>query len=317
MKITIFGSGGLGAYYGARLIEAGHEVCFIARGAHLEALKHDGLTVLSPVGDLKLDVVTATDDPADLDKQDLIIVAVKTWQLDTAAHSIIPLVAEHTVVLPFLNGVEAPGVLAGVLGKEHVVGGLSRIFSKIEAPGTIRHFNDSAYVEFGELNGKPSSPRCQSLAEAFQSAGVEAVISEDIQLNLWRKLILVSSWGGLGTLSQCTMGELRKYPETRELITLCAHEAQSVARAEGHILPDDLIDTMWRFYDELPDAASTSLSRDLLTNRPSELDAWHGVIVRLADRHGIDVPNQQFVYNALQPMQRAAVASYRQDPVSK
>ena len=143
------------------------------------------------------------------------------------------------------------------------------------------------------------------------------MISEDIQLNLWRKLILVSSWGGLGALSQCTMGELRKHPETRELITRCAHESQSVARAEGHIFPDNLIETMWRFFDELPATASTSLGRDLLANRPSELDAWHGVIVNLADCHGIDVPNQKFVYNALLPMQRAAVASYQQEPVSK
>jgi len=308
MKIAIFGSGGLGAYYGARFIERGHDVKFIARGAHLEALNTNGLTVHSPVGDLQLEV-TATSQPATLDTQDLVLVAVKTWQLETAAHSMVPLVAKHTMVLPFLNGVEAPDVLAGVLGEQHVLGGLSRIFSKIEAPGVIRHFSDSAYVEFGELNGQRDSARCESLKDVFQSAGVEAVISDDIRLNLWRKLILVSAWGGLGALSQCTMGELRKHPETRELITLCAQESQRVAYAEGHQFPDDLIDSMWAFYDALPEAASTSLSRDFLDNRPSELEAWHGVIVRLAERHGIDVPNQRFVYNALLPMERAASLS--------
>lgn len=308
MKIAIFGSGGLGAYYGARFIESGHEVSFIARGAHLDVLNTNGLTVYSPVGDLQLEV-TATSEPAELGKQDLVIVAVKTWQLEAAAYSMVPLVAEPTMVLPFLNGVEAPDVLSDVLGKQHVLGGLSRIFSKIEAPGVIRHFNDSAYVEFGELDKTSTSTRCESLKKAFESAGVEAVISDDIRMNLWRKLILVSAWGGLGALSQCTMGELRKHTETRELITLCAQESQSVAHAEGHQFPEDLIDSMWAFYDALPDAATTSLSRDFLDNKPSELEAWHGVIVRLANRHGIDVPNQRFVYNALLPMERAAALS--------
>jgi 2-dehydropantoate 2-reductase len=305
MKIAIFGSGGLGAYYGARFIESGHEVSFIARGAHLEALRNNGLTVYSPLGDLQLPV-TATSEPADLGTQDLVIVAVKTWQLEAAAHQMMPLVAEQTVVLPFLNGVEAPDVLANILGKNKVLGGLSRIFSQIEAPGVIRHFNDSAYVEFGELDATVASSRCQLLQDAFQSAGVETVISDDIRLNLWRKLTLVSAWGGLGALSQCTMGELRKHAETRELITLCAGEALSVAQAEGHRFPEDLIDTMWAFYDALPDHASTSLSRDIHDKRPSELEAWHGVIVKLAVQHGIDVPNQKLVYHALLPMERAA-----------
>lgn len=308
MKIAIFGSGGLGAYYGARFTQAGHDVSFIARGAHLDALKKNGLTLFSPVGDLHLKDLAVTSEPADLGIQDLVIVAVKTWQLEDAARSMTPLIGEQTIVLPFLNGVEAPAVLATLMGETHVVGGLSRIFSKIEEPGIIRHFNDSAYVEFGELDGKITT-RCQVLLTAFQQAGVETVVSNNIQLNLWRKLILVSSWGGLGALSRCNMGDLRKCPETRELITLCAQEACSVARAEGHELPHDLIGTMWNFYDDLPDGASTSLSRDVLANRPSELDAWHGVIVRLASRHGIDVPNQRFVYHALLAGERAAVAS--------
>jgi len=316
MKIAIFGSGGLGAYYGARFAESGHQVSFIARGAHLEALNKNGLTVFSPAGDLIVPEVTATSEPANLEPQDLVIVAVKTWQLESAARSMMPLIANNTVVCSFLNGVEAPDVLADVLGEQHVIGGLSRIFSKIEAPGIIRHFNDSAYVEFGELNtivNAEGANRCEQLKDAFQSAGVETVISDDIRLNLWRKLILVSAWGGLGALTRSTMGELRKHPETRELITLCAQESQSVAHAEGHIFADDLIQTMWTFYDALPEAASTSLSRDILENKPSELDAWHGVIVRLADQHGIEVPNQRFVYNALLPGAKTSEAAYQQN----
>lgn len=305
MKTAIFGSGGLGAYYGVRLSQAGHAVSFIARGAHLKEMTTRGLTLHSPAGDAHLTDIIATDEPASLGEQDLVIVAVKSWQLHDAAQAIKPLVGRHTIVLPFLNGVEASEGLARVLGEQHVLGGLSRIFSKIETPGVIRHFNDSAYVEFGELNGERSD-RCLSLDDVFTHAGIESVISDNIQLNLWRKLILVSSWGGLSALNGCSMGELRKHPETRELITSCAREACSVANAEGHDLPDTLISTHWQFYDSLPAEADTSLSRDVRANRPSELEALHGVVVRLAEHHRIDVPNHRFIYQALLPRDRAA-----------
>lgn len=306
MKIAIFGSGGLGAYYGARFAEAGHQVSFIARGEHLKAIKKNGLILHSPLGDSHLNPVAVTDAPSSLGAQDLVIVAVKTTQLEVAATSMLPLVSTDTMVLPFLNGIEAPDILANTLRKTNVLGGLSRIFSKIEAPGTIRHFNDSAYVEFGELDHQPSSARCEALKTAFEEAGVEAVISENIRQSLWRKLILVSSWGGLGALSQSTMGSLREHPESRRLITACANESRLVAEAEGYTYPDDFIDTLWQFYDALPEEASTSLSRDWLADKPTELEAWHGAIVRLAEQHGIDVPNQRFVYNAMLPRDRRA-----------
>lgn len=308
MKIAIFGSGGLGGYYGARFVQAGHEVSFIARGAHHDALQQTGLQLYSPQGDVHLTPVNVTADPATLSAQDVVIVSVKTWQLASAAETMKPLMGEDTIVIPFLNGIEAPDVLAEVLGKKHIVGGLSRIFSKIEAPGVIRHFNDSAYVEFGELDGSSNTARCQSMADAFVNAGVETVVSADIRLNLWRKLILVSAWGGLGALSQSTMGELRVHNETRELISLCAYEAMKVAEADGFKFPDDLPESLWKFYDELPHGATTSLSRDVLEGKRSELEAWHGVIVRLADRHGIDVPNHQFIYRALTPREKLAIA---------
>lgn len=304
MKIAIFGSGGLGGYYGVRFVEAGHDVNFIARGEHLRALQQDGFRVYSPQGDVHLPSIKVTDDPSTLGPQDVIVVAVKTWQLRDAALAMVPLVDGNTTVIPFLNGVEAPEILAAVLGETAVIGGLSRIFSKIEAPGIVRHFNESAYVEFGELDADNQSARCQSLLQAFQQAGVDAVLSENIRLNLWRKLILVSAWGGLGALSQSSMGDLRKHPETRQLISACAVESIAVAEAEGFRFPDNLLDSMWQFYDDLPEGATTSLSRDLLSSKPSELEAWHGVIVRLAEKHGIDVPHQRFVYHALLPSER-------------
>lgn len=304
MNITIFGSGGLGAYYGARFSDAGHHVSFIARGAHLDAIKNNGLIINSPAGNLHLRSVNVTDNASSLGVQDLVIVAVKTPQLQAAAEAIVPLVSTNTMVVPFLNGVEAPDVLAHVLGETCVLGGLSRIFSKIEAPGIIRHFGESAYVEFGELKDSRTSSRCEKLKAAFEGAGVEAIISSNIRQNLWRKLILVSAWGGLGALSRNTMGGMRTQPETRALITACANETRRVAEAESYTFESGFIDNLWQFYDALPDEASTSLSRDWLADRPSELEAWHGHVVRLAEKHGIDVPYQRFIYHALLPRDR-------------
>jgi len=304
MKIAIFGSGGLGAYYGIRLAQAGHSVSFIARGEHLNAMRNNGLKLQSTLGDVHLKNIAASNDPAFFGEQDLVLVSVKTWQLEQAAETMKPLLAEHTVVLPFLNGVDAPDVLGRILGRKHVLGGLSRIFSKIEAPGVIGHFNDSAFVEFGELDEQSITPRCENLLTTFQEAGVEAVASTNVRQSLWRKLILVSAWGGLGALTGCTMGELRKHLETRELITACADESRQVAECEGQIFSHDLSDELWGFYDGLPETASTSLSRDIQAGRPSELEAWHGVIVRLAEKHGIAAPNQRFVYHALLPLER-------------
>ncbi len=308
MKIAIFGSGGLGAYYGVRFSQAGHQVSFIARGAHLDAINRQGLQLYSPLGDALLHPVNASAHPTDLGEQDLVLVAVKTWQLPDVAESMAPLMGEQTLVVPFLNGIEAVDVLADKLGRNPVLGGLSRIFSKLESPGCIRHFNDSAFVEIGEPFDAGPSERCRQICDAFAEAGVETELSENIRANLWRKLILVCSWGGLGALSQSPMGDLKACDETRELITQCAHEAIAVAAAEGHVFADNIIETHWQFYETLPAQATTSLSRDLLAGMPSELEAWQGEVVRLADKHQIDVPNLRFVYRALLPMEMRARA---------
>ena len=153
MNIAIYGAGGLGGYYGARLARAGNDVAFIARGAHLEAIRERGLQVVSPLGDMHLPDPVATDNPADIGPVDLVLVAVKTWQIPQVAAAMEPLLGEHTLVLPFLNGVEASDELAAVVGSGRVLGGLSKVFSKIRSPGVIHHFTSNVFVEFGELDG--------------------------------------------------------------------------------------------------------------------------------------------------------------------
>ena len=305
MRIAIYGAGGLGGYYGARLACAGNDVAFIARGAHLEAIREHGLQVCSPLGDMHLSDPEATDRPADIGPVDLVVVAVKTWQIPDVAAAMGPLLGPDTVVLPFLNGVEASDELAAVVGPERVLGGLSKVFSKIESPGVIHHFTPNVFVAFGEMDGSDSQ-RVRGLLEMFSAAGVDAAVSPAIRVELWKKLLLVSSWAGLGALARSPMGVMRAEPETRALIDRSMDEGLAVARATGHDIGRGYKDEMWAFYRGMPAGATASMQRDIMDGRPSELDAWNGAICRFGARAGVETPVHSFTYHTLLPMERKA-----------
>lgn len=305
MRFAIVGAGGLGGYYGARLAEAGHEVAFIARGAQLEAMRKNGLKVFSPLGDLHLKSPTATSEPKEIGPVDAVVVAVKTWQVAEAARAMQPMIGADTMVVPFLNGVEAPDELAAMLGAAHVLGGLSKVFSMVEAPGVIRHFNPGAYVEIGELAGG-LSPRVEALRAAFEQSGAQAKASADIRTELWKKLLTVSSWAGLGALARSPMGVLRDLPETHALIDRAMDEGIAVGARRGHPISADYKRELWTFYDAMPADATASMQRDIIAGKPSELDAWNGAIVRFGAETGVATPVQTFTYHALLPMERRA-----------
>ncbi len=308
MRFAIYGSGGLGAYYGIRLQQAGHEVVFVARGAHLEAIRANGLRLDSPLGDAHLTDLTVSDDPARLGQVDAVLVAVKTWQIPEVARQMAPLLKDDTVVVPFLNGVEASQQIAEVVGAEKVLGGLSKIFSLIEAPGVIKHFSQQAIIAFGEMNAPPSA-RCEALKAAFDAAGVETYIEADIQSELWKKLLMVGSWSGLSALNRSPIGELRDFEPTRALIDAAIGEGIAVARAMGvGGIEEGYKGTLWQFYADLPDVATSSMARDIWDGKPSELDAWNGAIHRFGVACGVPTPVHSFTYHALLPMERRARA---------
>ena len=305
MHFAIYGAGGLGAYYGARLTEAGHDVWLIARGAHLKAIQDHGLTIHSPVGDVHLPRPTATSDPADIGEVDVVVVAVKTWQVVEILQTMRPLVGNRTLIVPFLNGVEASDQLAAAYGKDRVLGGLSRIFCEIQSPGVIRHLNPGAYVEFGELDGRLTD-RVESLCEAFMATGAETKASKNIRAALWEKLLMVGSWAGLGALSRSTLGEICAQPELRGLADRAMDEGIQVGKSQGYPLDKNLKENLWALYQNLPYDSTASLMRDILDGRPSELDAWNGVIVRFGQQTGVPTPVHEFTYHALLPMERRA-----------
>lgn len=304
MRIAVFGAGGVGGYLGARLAAAGNEVGFVARGAHLEAMRAAGLRVHSPDGDIHLGAPRASAQPRDLGPVDLVLVAVKSWQLEEAARSMGPLLGERTVVLPLLNGVDAPAVLTGTLGGDRVLGGLCKLFAWIERPGVVRHYRQSR-VEFGELDGRRSR-RAQAIAEVLSGAGIETVLSTDIGTDLWRKLVLVSSWAGIGALTRQPLGVLREDGALRALIDRAMGEGIAVARGLGHDPGAGAAARFWGVYDALPRETTASMQRDIMQGRRSELEAWNGAVVRHGERTGVPTPVHALTCDLLRPMERQA-----------
>ena len=306
MRIAVYGSGAVGGYFGGRLAQAGEDVTFIARGAQLEAIRRDGLHVSSIAGDFTVHPARATDDPAAVGAVDVVLVGVKAWQLVDVAKAMQPLIGSATVVLPLENGIEAPDELARVIGRQHVLGGLCRIFAWVESPGHITHAGIDPQVAFGELDGTRSA-RVERLRSAFDGAhGVRAEVPDDIGVAMWSKFLFITGWGGVGALTRVPVGVLRRVPESRALLQRALREICDVAGARGVALPHDSAERVLAYIDGLPADGTTSMQRDVGAGRPSELEAQVGAIVRLADAAKVDVPLHRVIHAALLPLELTA-----------
>jgi len=305
MRIAVYGAGAVGGYFGGRLAQAGEAVTFIARGEHLQALQRQGLKVDSLNGDFTLQPVDATDDPDRVGPVDVVLVAVKAWQVSAAAVEMRPLVGSDTLVVPLLNGVEAPDQLAEVLGVEHVAGGLCRISSILAAPGYIRHVGIEPSVVFGELDNRPSQ-RCRSLLAAFEHAGVKAEIPPDIRVAMWEKFLFIAAFGGVGAVTRAPAGVLRSVPEVRAVLEMALQEILAVAVAQGVSLPQDSVARTMKFIDGLPAGVQASMQRDIIDGKPSELAAQTGAVVRLGKKMNVQTPANDFLYACLLPQELRA-----------
>lgn len=305
MRIAVVGAGGVGGYFGARLARAGNEVALIARGAHLRAIQADGLRVSSPAGDFVARPWKATDDAAAVGPVELVIVAVKAWQMPGALTTMRPLVGPETMVLPLLNGVEAPDQIAAALGPQHALGGLCRIVAFVEGPGHVRHQGYPADVALGELDNR-RTPRVERARDVFAEAGVKADIPPDIRAALWEKLLFVEALGAVGAVTRAPSGILRALPETRALLEQAMRETRAVAVARGAAVPESAVAGALRTVDAFPAAAYASMARDIMDGRPSELEAQTGAVARIAGESGVDVPLHRFLYASLLPQERRA-----------
>jgi len=304
MRIAVFGAGSVGGYFGGRLAHAGEDVVFIARGAHLRALCEQGLQVESPKGNFSVAAIQATDNPAKVGPVEVVLLAVKAWQVPEAAQAMRPMIGPETCVVPLQNGLEAAAQVAAVVGAEHVLGGSCVISSLIAAPGCIRHVGLEPSVTFGELDCRPS-PRAARLREALVRAEVSALIPEDIQVAIWEKFMAIR-FGPVGAVARAPAGVLRSLPETRRLVEQAGAETLLVARARGIDLAEDSPARMMAALDSIAPGIIASLQRDIEAGRPSELDALTGALARLGADVGVETPLHTFLYHTLLPQELRA-----------
>jgi 2-dehydropantoate 2-reductase len=305
MRIAVVGTGGVGAYFGARLAAAGHDVVFIARGAHLEAIRSRGLRVDSVLGDMLISPAQAGDDPGTFGAVDYVLLGVKTWQVAELAPKLRPLLRPDTLIVPLQNGVETPDELARALGPRHAGGGLCAGFSLIEEPGHVRHLGGVTFIRFGELDGT-KTPRVLALRDAFVAAGVDAAVPDDIRAALWEKLLLVVPFGSLGAVTRAPIGVLMTTPDTRALLLAGMREVEAVAHASGVRLAPGAVERAAKLLDAATPEGTSSLQRDIASGRRSELDAWTGAVVRLGTQHHVPTPLHSFFYTCLLPLERRA-----------
>lgn len=299
MKLAVYGTGGVGGYFGGRLALAGVDVHLIARGAHLEALRQHGLQVTSTKGDFHVEL-PATDDASGVGPCDYVLLAVKSFDNEAAAPRLRPLLGDRTAVISFQNGVDNEERIESAVGPGHVMGGVAYIFSRITEPGIIAHTGGPARLVFGEMDGIRSG-RAQRFLDACLKAGIDAELSEDIRSVLWDKFAFICAQAGMTAAVRLPIGELRTVDESWDAFKRIVEEVRAVAAAEGVELPADTVERHARFAQGLEPAGYSSLYDDLTSGRRMELEALHGTVVRRARRHGIPVPVCETIYAILKP----------------
>jgi 2-dehydropantoate 2-reductase len=300
MRIAVVGAGGVGGGYGAFLAKAGADVTFIARGAHLAAMKANGLRLESQRGDIHLDPTQATDDPAAVGPVDVVLFCVKLWDVESAGAAVKPMVGPHTAVIPLQNGIDAAERLAPILGAGAVMGGVAGIAATIMAPGLIRQTGTGLRMVFGELDGR-ASPRGEAFAALCAKAGIDGVLSRSIQTDLWMKFILLASNASIMALARLPVGRLRDDPDIGPWFATAYAEVASIGRAAGIALPEDAVERVLGFNRNAPPHLIPSMAVDLLRGNRIELPWLSGKVVELGRKHGVPTPVHSLMYAMLKP----------------
>ena len=308
MKIAVMGSGGVGGYFGARLAAAGNDVTFIARGAHLAAIKSQGLQVRSPRGDVHINPAEACEDAAAVGPVDIVLFATKLYDTESAGELCKPLVGTDTAVISLLNGVDSEEQLSRILGLQHVAGGVARISAEIAAPGLIQHHSNFASIEFGELDGRHSD-RLQEFLRTAEEAQIDAQLCDDITAAIWQKFVMLASFSAITTLTRLPAGPIRDNPETWKLLEAAASEAGAVARARGVRLAENAVGDSVGMIQKLPDTMKSSMLVDLERGNRLELEWLSGAVCRIGSEAGVETPVHRVVLAALSPFAAGEPAS--------
>ena len=305
MNILIYGIGGVGGYFGGKLAQTGHNVTFIARGAHLEAIKKNGLTVKSVNGDFTAKPDLATDNLNEIPKPDLVILGVKSWQVSASAKALQPYLRPESVILPLQNGADNIEKLLKIVPKNQVLGGLCRIISYIKEPGVVEHPAFEPNVIFGEIDNSKSD-RVLAIKKVFDEAGFTNKIADDIEAEIWKKFLFICIISGLGGLTRVPIGKIRESEYLYKVMQDTANEILAVAKAKGiNISKTDVENTFKGINNQNPETTA-STQRDIMDGKPSELENFNGYIVKQGLELGIPTPANKMIYECLLPMENEA-----------
>jgi 2-dehydropantoate 2-reductase len=303
MRFAILGSGAVGGYYGARLALAGHDVTFIARGAHLAAIRARGLTVRSAtLGDFNVRA-PAESDTRNVAPVDVVVVAVKAYDNPDALPLIAPMLGPGSSVLTLQNGLDSTQDLAAVLGEARVIGGTTYIATALIEPGIIEQTGTHRRIVFGEVFGTlpRSSSRVRAIHEAFAGADIQSEPVEDGRVPIWEKFIFLTVLAGFTGASRLPIGPIWSDPYIRRQFLEACREVERVARAEGINVAADVVDRVTRYVPSIPGTMRSSLLIDLAQGKRIEVEALHGALVRRAARSGVQVPIMSTLYAVLKP----------------
>lgn len=298
MRILIMGSGGVGGVFGARLAKGGADVTFVARGAHLDAMRKDGLRIEGGADPIALQKVNAIDDPASAGRVDMILFAVKLWDTESAARTLLPCIGPETGLISFQNGVQKDDMLRPVVGDTALVGGTSYVSAAITAPGVITQTGPMQGLAFGEFDGRRSK-RVEAFHQACLAGGIQSEISPDINLVIWQKFVFLASVAGATTSMRAPIGAIRDNPLTRQFLLDLMKEIVAVGRARGIALAPDFAEQRMSFADSLPASMIASMYHDLQTGKPLELPWLNGGVVDLGAASGVPTPLNRAVRDVL------------------
>jgi 2-dehydropantoate 2-reductase len=300
MRIAVVGAGGVGGGFGAALANAGTDVTFIARGAHLAAMKSQGLKIQGGRGETHLVPTQATDNPADVGIVDIVLFCVKLWDVESAGQHIKPLVGPNTAVIPLQNGIDAAERLTPILGSNAVMGGVAQISASITGPGVIQQVGTFMRMIFGELDGKRSK-RGEDLLALCLKAGFDATLSEQILTDLWMKFILLATNASITAATRQPIGKLRDDPDIRPMFMAAYQETIDVGRAKGIALPGNALDKVVEFNAHAPPTMKASMALDLDRGNRLELPWLGGKVVQLGRELNVPTPTHTTLYAMLKP----------------
>jgi 2-dehydropantoate 2-reductase len=309
MRFAILGSGAVGGYFGAKLAKSGQDVTFVARGAHLEAIRSKGLEVQSAnLGDFVVRA-PAESDTTRIGPVDVAIVSVKAYDNATALPMLTPLIGPETVVLTLQNGVDSVDELAAVVGQQHVLGGTTYVATALEGPGLIVQTGVHRAIIFGEVfnTGSRITPRVQAIADVFAAADIQVTPVADARVPIWDKFVYLAAFSGFTGAARLPIGQIWKYPHVQEMFYAASREIAAIAHAEGVTISANRFDTLQDYMDHIPPTTRSSLLIDLEQGKRIEVEALQGAAVRRANKHGVPVPIISTLYAVLKAWENGPI----------